>query len=231
MRQAQRRSCSIASGIGAMSAMACRRMSAALRHILSRLPCRTGRTNRLVLLRVGSDQRLRARTTEAMAVLVTSPSDHSLLFPWLVDLFLYLRGLLWRSPTDCSWHKLSTRARYAAYHYSLIRNLLQRGESAHVFTAAAWGPLVDDRALREHCSKRAQQILRSSACPLVVCGNVYTSVIIPSLVPCSGFCSAFYFIRFLGIMGVWVSEWAGVHIHIHVELVRVRHKNKKYHEI
>ena len=72
-----------------------------------------------------SDQRLRARTTEAMAVLVTSPSDHSLLFPWLVDLFLYLRGLLWRTPTDCSWHKLSTRARHAAYHYSLIRNQLQ----------------------------------------------------------------------------------------------------------
>jgi len=132
--------------------------------------------------------------------LVTSPSDDSLLFPWVqFNLFPIpdsLCGLLWRSPTDCSWHKLSTRARYAAYHYSLIRNLLQRGESAHVFTAAAWGTLVDDRALREHCSKRAQQILRSSACPLVVCGNVYTSVIIPSLVPCSGFCSAFYFILF-----------------------------------
>ena len=203
MQQAQRRSCSIASGIGAMSAVACRGMSAALRHILSRLPCRTGRTNRLVLLRVGSDQRLRARTTEAMAVRPQTPwslrrrttlfSFHGFnLFP-IPD---SLCGLLWRSPTDCSWHKLSTRARYAAYHYSLIRNLLQRGESAHVFTAAAWGPLVDDRALREHCSKRAQQILRSSACPLVVCGNVYTLVIIPSLVPCSGFCSAFYFIFF-----------------------------------
>ena len=162
-------------------------MSAALRHILSRLPCRTGRTNRLVLLRVGSDQRLRARTTEAMAVRPQTPwslrrrttlfSFHGFnLFP-IPD---SLCGLLWRSPTDCSWHKLSTRARYAAYHYSLIRNLLQRGESAHVFTAAAWGTLVDDRALREHCSKRAQQILRSSACPLVVCGSVYTLAIIPS---------------------------------------------------
>jgi len=128
--------------------------------------------------------------------------------PWRSAHLTGKGGVLWRSPTDCSWHKLSTRARYAAYHYSLIRNLLQRGESAHVFTAAAWGPLVDDRALREHCSKRAQQILRSSACPLVVCGNVYTSVIIPSLVPCSGFCSAFYFILFFRDNGC-VGEWMG----------------------